>query len=136
MRSATPTPTARTTPSSLELRGDIEGLFPGAVVQRRLSIENPHPFAIDVRTLTVTASSVPGCAASNVDVDPFAGRLTIAARRDAEVDLTVRMPPSAPDDCQGAVIPLVYQARAERTKRVLQELVDGGVGGGLGLRTP
>ncbi len=100
--------------TSFSLSADFVGLFPGADLGAPVTARNPQPYALIVKTASVSISDAgPGCAASNVTVQSFSGDVTVPAGGSATIPVRIQMSPSAPDACQGATFPLQFQARGE-----------------------
>lgn len=101
--------------SSFKISGSASGLYPGKAVPLVLTVTNPLRFAITVTSLSVSVSSASrACVASDLKVPPFAGHLTVRARRSAHVTLHAAMIDGAPNACQHAHFPLRYRAVAAR----------------------
>jgi hypothetical protein len=112
-------------PSPIRIRVSPTGkLYPGARRALGLSLANPNPFAIKVRTIRgrVVSTSKRGCTpgATNLMVLPYRGRLPLAvaagSRRDAG-QLEIFMPNSVVDACQGARFVIHIDADATRAGR-------------------
>jgi hypothetical protein len=96
-----------------QISGDIQGLFPGATVGFTLTVTNPEPFAITVKSLTTTVESASNsCAAANLSVSKFSGSLTVPARGQGTARLSATLSAGTTDACIGATFPLVYSGRA------------------------
>ena len=111
-----PTFTIRVAPTGL--------LYPGTTRSLSLTITNPHPYAIRVRTITgrPVSTSKPGCrpVTSNLEVRPYRGRLPLVvdalSRRDAG-QLEIHMPNSVVDACQRAHFVIHIDSEAVQVNR-------------------
>jgi hypothetical protein len=98
------------------IAGSIGGLWPGHSAPLVLTVYNPQPFTIDVRSIsTVVGTPKTGCTASNLTVAGFAGRLYVPAGGMAHLSVPVALIHAAPDACQGAVFPLTYSGFARKS---------------------
>ena len=97
--------------------GEVEGLYPGALKDVPVLLENPNNFDVVVTELAAgVAHASPSCRAGNVDVDDFAGRRLVPKNGTAVQTLVVRMHNDAPDDCKNTTWQLTYSGRAEKDK--------------------
>lgn len=100
---------------SFTLRGHVGGLFPGASRRLVIAVHNRSRRSLRVRSITTRVRDAKrGCRARNLRVSAFRGRLRIGPRRSRRVAVRVRMLPSAPAACQGAVFRLAFRGRATR----------------------
>lgn len=113
-------------PFSIELRGELEHLYPGYPAQQvPVLVTNPNPVPIEVISLTAgVASDSPSCPAENFSLTPSSASpsapLTVPA--DGAVGLptaTTSAPsismlnlPVNQDSCRGAEVPLVFSGEA------------------------
>ncbi|MEV6347791.1 hypothetical protein [Actinoplanes sp. NPDC051851] len=109
-----------------ELRGKpVHGLYPGAVRQMRITVDNPFGFGLQVQDLTaeVSSSDRQGCPANsqNLEVRRYDGVLpvTIAASGRTELDgsIPVAMPVGATEKCAGARFTLSISGAGRRVDR-------------------
>jgi uncharacterized protein YwbE len=99
-------------------------LYPGTTRRISLTVSNPNPFPITVRTIKgrVAWTSRPGCRPlpTNLEVRPYAGRLPLLvrafSRRDAG-QLEIYMPNSVIDACQRARFVIHIDSDAARADR-------------------
>lgn len=113
-------------PFSIELRGELDDLYPGHPAQQLpILITNPDPAPIEVTSLTVTiAGGSPDCLAENFALTPSSvsptAPVTVPAGGSVSLPTatisapTIRMLNLAvnQDACQGADIPLVFNGQA------------------------
>jgi len=95
------------------------GLYPGATRATTLQIKNTYPYPIKitaVRAKVAAATSRPGCAGTrtNLTVTHRGRAFTINPRKAAPVIMTVVMPRTVADACQGATFKITFTARAVR----------------------
>jgi hypothetical protein len=100
------------------------GLYPGAVRPIRLTFTNPQsvPLRINAVHGRLTATSKAGCAPipANLTIGDFGGRLPITMRphsRSSAGSISVHMPQSVADACQGAVFRILLTGDAIRVGR-------------------
>jgi hypothetical protein len=98
------------------IRGNVEGLYPGATKWMRLRVRNPNPFAIRVTRIRSTVQSASGstCPAKSMRIKPFKGSRRVPAAGTARVKVRVLMRVRAPETCAGQRYRLSYQGRAIR----------------------
>jgi hypothetical protein len=100
------------------IKGHAKGLWPGHKRPLRLTVSNPHRYAIVVTRAGVrvrTDLTHQRCGAKDyVRKTRFTGRLTIPARSSRSIALSIRLLYRAPDECQGATFPLLLRGRAVR----------------------
>ncbi len=102
-------------PPALTVRGDVEGLHPGARLTLDLSVENPYRFAIRVRSVTVDVSSPePDCPPEHLEIPPVQPDTILEGRATGTVGVPVSMGPDAPDACQGIEFALTHHVTATR----------------------
>ncbi|GIE83778.1 hypothetical protein SAMN06264365_101814 [Actinoplanes regularis] len=119
-----PEPVSRDT-ATFGLRATpVNGLYPGAVRRSRVTVTNPYPYPISVRSIgaRVDSTSRRGCrpSARNLRVGRFHGRLplTIPARGRADAGaFEVQMPGSVDDACQRATFRLAVSGSARTVNR-------------------
>jgi hypothetical protein len=95
----------------------VTGLYPGATKPLIVRVKNTYAYPIKVPVLKTTLAAVttrPGCAGTraNLLVSRSGGAITIKPRKTAAVVMTVVMPASVADACQGATFTLTFTARA------------------------
>lgn len=101
------------TTGGFTLRGHVGGLYPGARLRLVIVVRNRGRRPLLVRSITTRVRDArSGCGATNLYVAAFRGRLRVAAGRSRRVAVSVRMLPTSPAACQGAVFPLVFRGRA------------------------
>lgn len=97
--------------------GTVEGLFPGAVKDLPVLLENRNNFDVVVTELAAgIAHAAPGCTAGNIDVDDFTGRRLVPGNGTATQMLVIRMGNDAPDSCKSVTWQLTYSGRAQKDK--------------------
>jgi hypothetical protein len=98
----------------------VAGLYPGGQPKPlTLRIKNTYAYGIKVMSVTAKVGAVtnrPGCAGTrqNLTVPPRTGPIPIRPKATAEVIMTVVMPKSVANACQGATFSLTFTARAVR----------------------
>ena len=97
----------------------VTGLYPGAGRGFTLQIKNTYPYPVRitaVKAKVAAATNRPGCSGgkTNLTVTHRGGAFTINPRKTAFVIMTVVMPKTAVDACQGATFKITYTARAVR----------------------
>ena len=93
------------------LSATIVGLYPGADLDRAVTVHNPMPFAIAVRSASaVVGDASSTCPATNLHAAPFAGDVVVAAHATGTVPVRMHMAATASDACQGATFPLTFTA--------------------------
>jgi hypothetical protein len=101
--------------STFTLRGHVVELYPGARTRLVIAVHNRGRRSVRVRSITTRVRDAkPGCSAKNLRVAAFRGRLRVGAGRWRTVSVSVRMLPTTPVACQGAVFPLAFRGRATR----------------------
>ena len=96
------------------LSADFRGLYPNADLLVPVSVYNPQRYDLAVHAATAIVSDAgPQCPATNVIAHTFSGDVVIPSHRTAIVSVRMQMLASAPNECQGAVFPLTFDARAE-----------------------
>src|SRR3954464_5053721 len=102
--------------SAVSLRGEAIGLFPGVPVPLAVQIRNrtPHPLVLTSVRIRAGAAGA-ACAGTNFIASiPKGVRMSLAPRATVRTSYMIEMSPNAPDACQGATIPLRFQARVRR----------------------
>jgi hypothetical protein len=106
----------RATKGGFTLAGNIRGLLPG--VHRRLVItvhnRGRRPLLVRSISVRIVRAASPGCAAKNLYVSRFRGRLRLRGHATRRIAVRVWMVRNSPSACQGAVFPLVFKGRATR----------------------
>lgn len=97
----------------------VTGLYPGASRKLTLRIKNTYTYPVkvaSVKTKLATATSRAGCAGTpaNLLVSRPAGAIAIKPKRTAALVMTVVMPPSVADACQGATFRITFSVHAVR----------------------
>jgi hypothetical protein len=97
----------------------ITGLYPGGTQTMWVQIKNPYPYQVKitaVKTKVAAATNRPGCTGSrtNILVSRRNGAVTIKPKKTARVMMTVVMPKTVVDACQGATFKFTFTARAVR----------------------
>ena len=95
------------------------GLYPGAMKTMTLQIKNTYPYPIKitaVKAKVAAATNRPGCAGTrtNLTVTHRGGTFAIKPRKGTPVIMTVVMPKTVADACQGATFKITFTARAVR----------------------
>jgi hypothetical protein len=113
-----PPPSFRVHPRSpLRISGHVAGLYPGATTILHARARNLTAFPVRVVWVRpeVGAAS-PACDASNLRSPRTRIHRVIAAHAKDELELELRMLPSAPDACKLARFPLRYRAHVVRAR--------------------
>ncbi len=97
----------------------VTGLYPGASKGLTLRIKNTYPYPVkitSVKTKIAAATNHPGCGGvrTNLLVSRRAGAVKIKPKKTAKVIMTVVMPATVLDACQGATFKITFTARAVR----------------------
>jgi len=97
----------------------VTGLYPRATRTFTLRIKNTYPYPVRVTAVkaqVAAATNRPGCTGvkTNLTVTHSGGAFGIKPKKTAPVIMTVVMPGTAVDACQGAVFKITYTARAVR----------------------
>jgi len=97
----------------------VTGLYPGAGRAFTLQIKNTYPYPVRitaVKAKVAAATSRPGCAGitTNLTVTHRGGAFTIKPKKPAPLIMTVVMPKTVADACQGATFRITFTARAVR----------------------
>jgi hypothetical protein len=97
----------------------VTGLYPGAGRALTLQIKNTYPYPVRitaVKAKVAAATSRPGCAGitTNLTVTHRGGAFTIKPKKTAPLIMTVVMPKTVADACQGATFKITFTARAVR----------------------
>jgi hypothetical protein len=101
--------------AGVRLGGHAVGLYPGSVGRLRVYVENPGSRPVTVRSVSAEVGEARRrCAARNVSVSSYRGRLRVRPHRRRWVALTISMRPDAANACQRARFPLTYRARVSR----------------------
>jgi hypothetical protein len=112
-------------PGAFEIRASPAGqLYPGATRKLGLTIINPNPFPIEVRTIKgrLASTSRAGCQPipANLEIRPYDGRLPLVvrglSRRDAG-QLAIHMPNTVVDGCQRARFVIHINSSATKADR-------------------
>jgi hypothetical protein len=95
----------------------LTGLYPGATKTLAVTVKNANQFRIKLATVKTTVAaktSLAGCAGSamNLTVIPPKGALKIAPMKSATLTLTVKMPLSVVNACQGARFTIAIAVKA------------------------
>jgi hypothetical protein len=95
----------------------VTGLYPGASKKLTLRIKNTYTYPVkvtSVKTKVAAGTSRPGCAGTraNLLLSTFARAITIKPKKTAPVVMTVVMPPSVADACQGAIFRITFTIHA------------------------
>jgi hypothetical protein len=97
----------------------VTGLYPGAVKTLPVAVTNGEPFPIKLAALTSTIAANTGrlgCTneAVNLVVTAPRGSVRLAPRKNHRYVVTVRMPKTVADACQGAKFKITVKAHATR----------------------
>lgn len=97
----------------------LTGLYPGATKTLTLQIKNTYPYAVKitaVKTKIAAATNRAGCAGTrtNLIVSHRGGAFTIKPKKSTSIIMTVVMPPTVVNACQGATFKITFTARAVR----------------------
>ena len=100
---------------TFEISGDTVGLYPTVVRTLDLKLENPHNVVVTVATLQIQVGDAgPGCASTNLTVEPVDLPIDIPASGETTLAVSVRLADDPADACQGARFPLTYTGTATR----------------------
>jgi hypothetical protein len=113
-------------PFSIELRGQLEELYPGFPPQPvPVLIANPNPVPIEVTSLTVAiAGDPPGCSAENFSLTqssaspaapikvPAGGSVGLPTATVSAPTIVMPNLPVNQDTCQGVDVPLAFSGEA------------------------
>lgn len=95
--------------------GTVPGLYPGAVAELPVLLENPNNFDVVVTDIRVTVTQVSvACPAANLRVEDFAGSRLVPRDGNATQALVARMRNDAPNECKNAEWRLDFDGRAEK----------------------
>ncbi len=97
----------------------VTGLYPGASKALTVRIKNTYAYPVKVTSVTTNLAATttrPGCAGTrtNLVVSRRGGAIAIASGKSANVVMTVVMPTTVVDACQGATFKLTFTAQAVR----------------------
>ena len=97
----------------------VRGLYPGAVKTLHVTVTNGEPFKIRLAALKTTIAANTGregCTNRPVNLVVRApkGKVKLAPKKKHGYVLTVRMPKTVADACQGAKFKITVKARATR----------------------
>jgi hypothetical protein len=97
----------------------VTGLYPGLRRPLTLRIANTYAYPVKVTSLkarVAAATNRPGCAGSaqNLTVIPHAGPIAVRPKKTVPVVMTVVMPATVADACQGATFAITFAAHAVR----------------------
>jgi hypothetical protein len=98
----------------------VDGLYPGAVKQLRLTFDNPFAFDLDIGDMRadLVATSDPGCLPipTNLEVQPYTGTFPMRVKAKAGT-VPLHMPNSVANECQKATFTIKLSADATRAGR-------------------
>jgi hypothetical protein len=97
----------------------VAGLYPGASKTLTLQIKNTYAYAVRitaVKTKIAGATTRPGCAGTraNLVISRKGGAIVVKPKKTVAVVMTVVMPSTVADACQGATFRMTFTARAVR----------------------
>jgi|SRR5436190_16217672 hypothetical protein len=97
----------------------LTGLYPGASKSLSLQIKNTYPYPVKItaiKTRIAAGTSRPGCAGTrtNLLVSRKGGAIAVKPKKSTPVIMTVVMPTTVVDACQGATFKITFTARAVR----------------------
>lgn len=97
----------------------VTGLYPSASKKLTLRIKNTYTYPVkvtSVKSKVAAGTTRPGCAGTrtNLLLSTFARAITIKPKKTAPVVMTVVMPPSVADACQGATFRITFTIHAVR----------------------
>jgi hypothetical protein len=95
----------------------VSGLYPGAVKPLTVTVKNLNGFTIKVptvKTKVAATTTVRGCAGTTMNLVVTHARktLTIAKKKSAKLPLTVTMPTTVANMCQGARFSITVTVKA------------------------
>jgi hypothetical protein len=100
------------------INGHVTELYPGRTAPLLLTVSNPNASSIQVNSLTVTAgasnkSGCEGTSALNLQTSNYSGpAFIVPAHGNASVSLSITMPGTVANACQGATFSLTYGGSA------------------------
>lgn len=98
---------------TFEISGEVEGLYPGVEAILEVRVTNPHPFVIEVNSVTVAVRDANSrCPGSMLTVEGSSESVEVPPEGTVIIPLTVEMDVDAPDACQSATWPLVFMGAA------------------------
>ena len=99
---------------AVRIRGDVDGLYPGAstVLYARVRNRSHRPIRV-LRVKTRVGSPSAACDRIALHAKRIRPRVVIGAHHRRRLRIPVRLRASAPDACQGAAFPLRYRARVK-----------------------
>jgi hypothetical protein len=97
----------------------VTDLYPGARKALTLRIANTYAYPVKVTSLKAKVAATtnrPGCtgAAHNLTVTPHTGSISVRPKKIVSVIMTVVMPSTVADACQGATFTITFAAHAVR----------------------
>jgi len=97
----------------------VTGLYPRASKNLTLQVKNTYPYPVKItalKTKIAPATNRAGCAGTrtNLIVSHKGGAFTIKPKKSSPVIMTVVMPGTVVDACQGATFKITFTARAVR----------------------
>jgi hypothetical protein len=97
----------------------VAGLYPGASKTLTLQVKNTYGYPVKitaVKTRIAAATTRPGCAGTraNLVISRRAGAILVKPKKTVPVVMTVVMPATVADACQGATFRMTFTARAVR----------------------
>jgi hypothetical protein len=102
----------------------VDGLYPGASRQLKLTLTNPLTFDLNVTNMraNLVSTSNPGCAptATNLEVQPYTGSLPVRVKAKASKtggNVPLHMPNTVANACQKATFTITISADAARANR-------------------
>jgi hypothetical protein len=101
----------------LRLSGHVEGLYPGAVAELLVKVQNPLGRRVVLRSITVDVTGITGgggprCSATHLIALTSHPRVRVPRHGTRRVPVPIAMSSQAPDDCEGAGFGLRLHAAA------------------------
>lgn len=101
---------------SVSQSGTLAGLYPGRAASVTVVVRNPSRRAIRLKTVSATATSLPGCPGSMLQVRTVTTRKVLKPRKSVTVALPAQLARTAPDACQGKTFRLALKATGSQAR--------------------
>lgn len=113
-RPATAPPVDTLSPSTFQISGSVEGLYPGASQPLNLTLANSNPSPIRVTSVSITVHNASqACLGSNLEFSGFT-ETVVPPRSTAITTVLAHLKSSSAGNCQGMTWSLSYQGTAEQ----------------------
>jgi hypothetical protein len=111
---------------SFEIRGEVDGLFPGVTETLDARVTSRENFTMTVTTVGATVrDATPTCPGSFLTVEGSRARVDVLSGATASIPLVVHMDRAAPDACQGVTFPLEFRATVVADRGVTDATASG-----------